>query len=174
MTDTTIIGTGINPAELEIPVSPEVSDRRHAFAGELDRARAEAATARERVRELEETVAARDREIQALRVEPITSGTDPRLSYIWERGGEIADERSFCEEYDAIVEALGGIPRSRDHDVTFRVTITQRVTVTASGTSEEDAEAAAEEDFDIHDVIRDLQHNGADHYEIEVIETERL
>lgn len=54
--------------------------------------------------------------------------SDPRLTEMWERAGEIADRRGYCSVYDELAEELGAPTRSVD--VTARITVTRTQTFT--------------------------------------------
>lgn len=151
--------------EMILPAAP-VSERRAAYAGEMDRVRAELAAAREQIARHEQT-------IHALRYEQITDGTDPRLAAFWEKAGEVADEENFCDEYDRLAEQMGGPRRTRDWDVEVDVTVTVRVLVTVSATDEDDAAEIAAEEVDLERVIDAARDNGYEQWETDVYSTHR-
>ncbi len=169
MTDTimTAPATGIAEGPLTFPGTPPVTDRRGAFAGELARAHAELAAAREQV-------AAREREIERLRTAQITDGSDPRLIDFWDKAGRIADHADFCQEYDRLAEAMNGTPRCRDWEVEAEVTVTVRVTYSTSATTEDDADDNAREGIDFDAVIDAYRSNGAESLDVSIISTERV
>ncbi len=169
MTDTimTAPATGIAEGPLTFPGTPPVTDRRGAFAGELARAHAELAAAREQV-------AAREREIERLRTAQITDGSDPRLIDFWDKAGRIADHADFCQEYDRLAEAMNGTPRCRDWEVEAEVTVTVRVTYSTSATTEDDADDNAREGIDFDAVIDAYRNNGAESLDVSIISTERV
>jgi hypothetical protein len=56
---------------------------------------------------------------------------DHRLAHIWERAGEIADSRGYCDVFDSIMEELGtGYTREMEYCVTVTETKTYDVHVT--------------------------------------------
>lgn len=169
MTDitTTAPANGIAEGPLTFPGTPSVTDRRTAFAGELARTHAELAEAREQV-------AAREREIERLRTEQITDGSDPRLIDFWDKAGRIADHADFCQEYDRLAEAMNGTPRYRDWEVEAEVTVTVRVTYSTSATTEEDADDNAREGIDFDDVLAAYRDNGHESFDVSIISTERV
>ena len=127
-----------------------------------------------RAAELALTVERQRREIDLLQ-QPITDPTDDRLTAIWERGEQIANDENFCSEYDRLVEAIGGTPRERDFRVTLSVTLTQRVSVTVTARTSAEAEGLAIETYTVEDVIESLREDNyvADSIDAEAIETER-
>lgn len=167
MTDNTTTETGIETDALTIPGTPTVTERRSGYTGEL--ARAEAALA-----EARDALAARDRIIEQLRTDQITDGGDPRLVDFWEKAGRIADHADFCQEYDRLAEALNGTPRLRDWDVTLDVTVTVRVHYSASATTSDDAEDIARDEITFEDVVAAYRENGsAEEFEAEVYSVDR-
>ncbi|WP_242085823.1 hypothetical protein [Microbacterium lacticum] len=164
--------TEFAPGQLEIPAP--VTDRRSTYAGELSRAQSDLAAAEARAAELALTVERQRREIDLLQ-QPITDPTDDRLTAIWERGEQIANDENFCSEYDRLVEAIGGTPRERDFRVTLSVTLTQRVSVTVTARTSAEAEDLAIETYTVEDVIESLREDNyvADSIDAEAIETER-
>jgi len=58
------------------------------------------------------------------------SADDWRLTDMWARAAELADEAGHCSVYDDLVRRLGGIPREREYEITFYAS--QTVTVSAS------------------------------------------
>ena len=105
----------------------------------------------------------------------VTDPTEDRLTAIWERGEQIANDENFCSEYDRLVEAIGGTPRERDFRVTLSVTLTQRVSVTVTARTSAEAEDLAIETYTVEDVIESLREDNyvADSIDAEAIETER-
>jgi hypothetical protein len=73
---------------------------------------------------------------------PITDASDHRLSPIWERAHEIADERGHCETFDEMMESLGA--PSREIDVTFTVTGTFSARVAVSDLNNDWRDAGGE------------------------------
>lgn len=143
-------------AEVTTEAQPiEVVEHRPAMIGILARAEAAEQAALTRVAELEAEVA-------RLRTEQITDGGDPRLVDFWDKAGRIADYADFCNEYDRLAEELNGVPRVRDWDVTLDVTVTLRVNLSVSATTEEGACANAEENLDRDDVIEAVRLYGWD------------
>jgi hypothetical protein len=167
MTDITTATTGIEDGPLTLPGTPEVTDRRGTYAGELARAQAELA-------EAHAAIADRDRTILALRTEQITDGSDARLLDFWEKAGRIADHADFCNEYDRMAEALNGTPRARDWEVSANVTVTVRVTYSTTATTEDDADDNAREGIDFDDVLNAYRENGSEDFDVEIIATERV
>ncbi len=168
----TTTNTEFAQGQLEIPAP--VTDRRSTYAGELSRAQTDLASAQARTVELTATVDRLQREIHLLQ-EPITDPTDDRLSAIWERGEQIANDEGFCSEYDRLVEAIGGTPREREFRVTLSVTLTQRVTVNVTARTSAEAEDLAIDTYSVEDVIDSLREDNyvADSIDAEAIETER-
>jgi hypothetical protein len=58
---------------------------------------------------------------------------DHRIQHIWEKAGEIADQKGYCSVFDEIMEELGtGYAREVEYCVTVTETKTYDVHVTAS------------------------------------------
>lgn len=85
--------------------------------------------------------------------------SDWRLTDMWARAAEIADEAGHCRVYDDLVRKLGGIPREREYRVTFYAT----QTVYVYATDEESAEDCATEMLD--DSAWDLNTHDTEVYE---------
>lgn len=159
--------------QLDMPAAP-VTDRRGAYAGEMARTQADLVAAEARAADLALTVERQQREIDRLQL-PITDAADDRLAAIWEKGEQIANDEGFCSEYDRLVEAIGGTPRERDFRVTLSVTLTQRVTVSVTARTSDEAEDLAIETYTVEDVIESLRSDNyvADSIDAEATDCER-
>ena len=105
-----------------------------------------------RIAELESALtAARQRAVSA-ETGQITEGSDPRLHDFWVQAGETAYSEGFCEEYDRIAEAMGGVGREREWDVEMEVTLTFTYTHTATCRDEDDAYAIARDSLSDSDM----------------------
>ncbi|MGG1910473.1 hypothetical protein AB1285_26985 [Microbacterium sp. NRRL B-14842] len=73
------------------------------------------------------------------------------------------------------MEAIGGTPRERDFRVTLSVTLTQRVTVSVTARTSDEAEDLAIEAYTVEDVIESLRSDNyvADSIDAEVTDWER-
>lgn len=162
MTDTI---TPTTDSALGIELAP-VSDQRPAMLGELARAEAALAAAREQIAHLEASN-------RLLRAEQITDGNDPRLVEFWERAGEAADRADFCREYDRLVDEIGGVARSREWSVLLDVTVTARVRLTVTARTEEEAGEVAEEELNRENVAEAIDNEGWDSISVDVVEAER-
>ncbi|WP_299091692.1 hypothetical protein [uncultured Microbacterium sp.] len=166
--------TSIEFAQGQLDMPAPVTDRRGGYAGEMARTQADLVAAEARAADLALTVERQQREIDRLRL-PITDAADDRLAAIWEKGEQIANDEGFCSEYDRLVEAIGGTPRERDFRVTLSVTLTQRVTVSVTARTSDEAEDLATEAYTVEDVIESLRSDNyvADSIDAEVTDWER-
>ncbi|MGG1910418.1 hypothetical protein AB1285_26710 [Microbacterium sp. NRRL B-14842] len=137
-------------------------------SGRWPRTQADLVAAQAQAADLALTVERQQREIDRLRL-PITDAADDRLAAIWEKGEQIATDEGFCSEYDRLVEAIGGTPRERDFRVTLSVTLTQRVTVSVTARTSDEAEDLAIEAYTVEDVIESLR---SDNYVADSIDAE--
>jgi len=56
--------------------------------------------------------------------------SDSRLTHIWERAAELANERNYCDVFDSFMGELGtGFTRSREYYVNVVVTLEQYISV---------------------------------------------
>lgn len=62
---------------------------------------------------------------------PITNTADPRLTPIWDRAHEAADEAGYCGVFDELMDTIGAPTRERDYTVDLDITMTVSVPVTA-------------------------------------------
>ncbi len=60
-------------------------------------------------------------ELQAKQAE--VARQERRWDRTWDRLGQEADDRDWCDEYDRIARELGGTPRRRNHNVTIKATL---------------------------------------------------
>lgn len=146
MTDT---NTATAPATYAAPVE------RPAVIGLVARAEAAEAAALARVAELQ-------REVERLRTEQITDGNDPRLVDFWEKGGRIADAAGFCDEYDRIVDSVGGVVRERSWEVCMDVTVTLTLHQSVTARGESDAAEYAQGEVDQQMIADHIRLNGWD------------
>ncbi len=166
MTDMTTTTPEVETGFPAIEFAPSEAPLRPAMIGVLARAEAAEQAALRRVAELES-------QIQALRLEQITDGGDPRLVEFWDKAGRIADHADFCHEYDRLAEAMNGTPRDRDWTVTLDVRLDVRIYRTISATTEEAAIDAARDDFTREDVAEHIRNNGWDDIEVTDSSAER-
>jgi len=146
-------------------LAAEVDPPRPALVGALARAHAAEQAALRRVAELEA-------ELRAARTEQITDGADPRLVEFWDRAGRIADHADFCEEYDRLADAMNGVPREREWDVTAQAVITINVSRIVTARTAEDAESGLRDQIDDEVLIDAIRYNSYD-LELEDLDAER-
>ena len=92
---------------------------------------------------------------------------DFRLTHIWERAGEIADQKGYCGVFDEIMDQLGtGYERTIDVNVTVSVNTTVTIPVTMP------RNADASEYIDTSDVEEALSNSDLSSYDWEVTGTE--
>lgn len=135
-------------AEIRTTMEGQNTGLRAPMIGLLARAEAAEQLAQKRVADLEA-------EIERLRTEQITNGSDPRLTRFWDKAGRIADHADFCAEYDRMAEAMDGPRRERDYDVDLTVNVVVTITRTVTAASQEDAEEIASDNLTTEDLEGD-------------------
>jgi hypothetical protein len=146
-------------------LAAEVDPPRPALVGVLARAHAAEQAALRRVAELEA-------ELRAARTEQITDGADPRLVEFWDRAGRIADHADFCEEYDRLADAMNGVARQREWEVTAQAIITVNVSRVVTARTAEEAESALRDEVGDEVLIDAIRYSAYD-LEFENIDAER-
>ncbi|MGA1813865.1 hypothetical protein VH571_15895 [Frondihabitans sp. 4ASC-45] len=136
------------------------------------RAAARFALDAQRIAELERSLTETRQRLTAAESDQITSGTDPRLHDFWVRAGETADEEQFCDEYDRLAEAMGGVPREREFNVEMEVTVTFTTTQSATCRDSDDAYAIARDNLTESD-LREAMSWVSLSWETEEVSTDR-
>ena len=78
---------------------------------------------------------------------------DDRLTAVWEKASDIANEKGYCSVFDEVLEAIGtSWRRSRDYE--HEVTVTYTVTVFSSGSDLQDAIENIDE-YNVFQAVRD-------------------
>lgn len=81
---------------------------------------------------------------------------DPRLTHIWDRAGDIADSKGYCDVFDTIMDELGtGYSRTVEGyaqvEVTLKVTVS--VPVTVSRAEADDWSDIDVDDYSVNDAV---------------------
>lgn len=81
---------------------------------------------------------------------------DPRLTHIWERAGEIADSKGYCDVFDTIMDELGtGFSRTVEGyaQVEVTLTLTVSVPVEVSRAEADDWSDIEVDDYSVNDAV---------------------
>lgn len=105
---------------------------------------------------------------------PITDTKDARLTAIWERAAEVAENEGFCPEYERLANGLGIPGRSR----LYRGIVTVRFNVYSYATDTSDDSAARTMEENVRERLRDTLTTGGygegdiSHLDFEGVEAE--